>query len=71
MDLDQHLHRVQHLDCSGRISHTLTLLIDGTVEISFADGRRARLDPASGTNLTPDVHVPPGLVHQAGQLRPW
>lgn len=71
MDLDPHLRRVQHLDCSGRISYTLTLLVDGTVDIAFADGRRARLDPASGANLTPEVHVPPSLMQHAAQLRPW
>lgn len=71
MDLSPHLQRVQHLDCSGRIAYTLTLEIDGTVTVAFTDGRRAHLDPSTGENLTPDVHVPPALARQAAQLRPW
>lgn len=70
-DPSAHLQRVQHLDCSGRVAYTLTLEVDGIVTIAFRDGRRAQLDPATGENLTPEVHLPPALVRHAAQLRPW
>jgi hypothetical protein len=71
MDLDRYLHQVELLDCSGRVSHTLTLLPDGLVRVDFATGRRATVDPRTRRNLTPHVPVGAALLDRAAQLRPW
>jgi hypothetical protein len=71
MALDDYLVQVDLLDCSGRVSHTLTLLVDGLVRIDFANGRRAIVDPRTRRNLTPDVPVGPALLDRAAHLRPW
>lgn len=71
MGLDRYLHQVLLHDCAGRVSHTLTLELDGSVRIDFADGRRAVVDPGSGANLTPGIPVPPALMRQAAQLGRW
>jgi hypothetical protein len=71
MTLDRYLHQVELLDCSGRVSHTLTLLVDGLVRIDFANGRRATVDPRTRRNLTPGVPVGPALLDRAAHLRPW
>ncbi|MGY6501934.1 MAG: hypothetical protein ACXIVQ_13715 [Acidimicrobiales bacterium] len=67
MDLDAHLDSVQLLDCSGQVSHTLTLLVDGRVRIRFA-GREAIVDPRSRRNLTPQVPVHDTLMDSACAL---
>lgn len=33
MDLEDYLETTKLIDCHGRISHTLTLLLDGTVRV--------------------------------------
>lgn len=65
-----HLERVQLLDCTGLASHTLTLLIDGRVEVRFRAGHTALVDPATRTVLTPGVTVHPDIVEAAAGLRP-
>ena len=64
------MERAELLDCTGKVSHTLTLLLDGTVEVRFASGVRAIVDPVRRCCLTPGVVVPPGLYEAAGALRP-
>lgn len=71
MDLDAYLHQTVLHDCSGKVSHTLTMLADGTVRIELANGRVARIDPRTRTNLTPQVPVPDSVVDHAVRLRPW
>lgn len=59
------------LDCQGRITHTLTLEIDGTVSILFrAGGRIAKVDPHARAVLTPGMTVPETLLVEAAALRP-
>jgi hypothetical protein len=65
-----HLERVQLLDCTGLASHTLTLLIDGRVEVRFRAGHTALVDPATRTVLTPGITVHPDIVEAAAGLRP-
>lgn len=64
------LERVELLDCTGAVSHTLTLLVDGTVEIRFRDGHTARVDPSTRQVLTPGIGVHRDLVDAAAGLRP-
>lgn len=65
-----HLDQVQLLDCSGKVTHTLTLLVDGTVAITFAAGHRAIVDPLARRCLTPGMHLEPTLLDAAGAMRP-
>lgn len=59
------------LDCNGRVTHTLTLLLDGRVEVHIASsGVRALVDPASRTCLTPGVHLHHDLLDACAGLRP-
>lgn len=59
------------LDCQGRVTHTLTLDVDGTVRIRFhAGGHVARVDPVHRTVLTPGITVPDALLAEAAALRP-
>jgi hypothetical protein len=59
------------LDCNGRVSHTLTLLFDGMVEVHIASsGVHAIVDPVRRTCLTPGVHLHRELLDAAGALRP-
>jgi hypothetical protein len=71
LNTEDYLHRTVLHDCQGRISHTLTLLVEGNVRIDFADGRHAVIDPNARQNLTPRVVVPDALMDQAVQVRPW
>lgn len=71
MAVDRYLRRAELLDCSGQVSHTLTLLIDGLVRIEFANGRTATVDPQTRRNLTPHVPVGPALMDRAAQVTPW
>ncbi len=67
MNLDTYLDSAQLLDCNGQVSHTLTLLLDGTVRIQFS-GREAIVDPRTRRNLTPQVPVHDTLMHAASTL---
>ncbi|MEM8906101.1 MAG: hypothetical protein AAGF02_20550 [Actinomycetota bacterium] len=59
------------LDCNGQISHRLVLEIDGTVTITFlSSGVSAKVEPSTGANLTPGVHVPRALMDHAASMRP-
>ena len=55
------LRSTELLDCHGRVSHRLTLLFDGNVEILFSNGRVAVVDPHRRVCLTPGTHVPEGM----------
>lgn len=58
------------LDCQGRVTHRLVLEVDGTVSVRFVDrGLTARIDPSTGTVLTPGLHVPPQVVSAARSMR--
>jgi len=70
MGLDHYLTSTQLHDCNGQVSHTLTLLADGTVRIDFAHGRSATVDPVTRRNLTPQVPVGPALFDEAASLQP-
>lgn len=69
MELDQYLETAHVFDCSGQVTHTLTLRIDGTVEIAFANGRRAVADPATRACTTPGMSIPDGLWPEILSLR--
>ena len=55
------LRSTELLDCNGRVSHRLTPSIDGTVDIRFAAGHVARVDPRTRVCLTPGVRIPQGM----------
>lgn len=63
--LDDHLTRTTIIDCTGEISHTLVLALNGSVDIVFRDGRRANIDVRHGVNLTRNVIVSEGLLREA------
>lgn len=56
MNLDDLLHSVSLLDCTGRVSHTLTLLIDGSVRVRVG-GLEAIVDPVSRSTRPPMVRL--------------
>ncbi len=68
MNLNDYRMSSQLLDCSGNVTHTLFLEIDGTVEIRFAAGHSATVNPVTRTNLTPAITVHHDLMHAAGAL---
>jgi hypothetical protein len=68
MNIDQLLETVDLIDCSGNVSHTLTLLIDGTVRIDYHRGASAVVDPRTRTVLTPHRIVPQTLIDAACAL---
>lgn len=61
MDLDAYLQTSEVFDCTGRVTHTLTLRVDGTVKITFANGRTAIADPDTRSCATPGMIVPDSL----------
>ncbi len=67
---DLALASVQLLDCTGSCTHTLTLRVDGTVEVRFRAGHAALVDPAARRVLTPGVSVHRDLLDAAAGLRP-
>jgi hypothetical protein len=69
-DLSGDLEQVQLLDCTGHPSHTLTLRLDGTVEVRFREGHVALVDPSTKTVLTPGMTVHPDIIETAAGLRP-
>ncbi len=64
------MEQVQLLDCSGQVTHTLVLLLDGTVEVRFRSGIRGRIDPRRRCCLTAGVVIPPGLYDAAATMVP-
>lgn len=58
------------IDCQGCTTHRLVLEVDGTVTVRFvASGVAARVDPETGTVLTPGVHVPPQVMNAVRAMR--
>jgi hypothetical protein len=55
-------------DCSGRVTHRLSLRLDGTVQIVDAHGNRAIVEPRLRTCLTPGVSVAPYVMDAAASL---
>ena len=55
------------IGCTGAVTHTLTLMVDGRVRVRFASGVEADVDPGSGMVLTPGRHVPPQVIAAAGR----
>ena len=70
MNAERHLERVQLLDCTGAASHTMTLRIDGMVEVRFRAGHVAVVDPVAKVTLTRGMTVPPDVIEAAAGLRP-
>jgi len=66
--VDQYLNRIELLDCSGKISHTLVLALDGMVEIHFAGGAVARVDPRRRAVLSRGMDVERTLMDRAAEL---
>jgi hypothetical protein len=56
------------IDCSGRVTHSFTLMPDGFVRVDFTGGASADIDPATGTVLTPGRVVPEQVVAAARAL---
>lgn len=52
MDLSSYLSSAQRLDCQGRVTHTLTLLPDGTVRVQTSTAT-AVVDPRRRVVLSP------------------
>jgi hypothetical protein len=66
---DPWLEEVQLLDCTGQVSHTLTLQPDGMVAIRFNEGHTAIVDPIARRCLTPGMHLHDDLITAAAALR--
>jgi len=64
------LEQVHLIDCTGQISHTLTLRVDGKVDIRFREGHSAVVDPATRRCLTPGMTLHTDLLAAASALRP-
>ena len=58
------------IDCTGQVSHRLTLQFDGLVQIDFAHGRMVTVDPRTRTVLTPGAHIDDALMDQAARMQP-
>lgn len=61
---DDYLASTQLLDCQGRVTHTFTLLADGTVRVRIG-GRELIVDPATRRLRGPGGGLPPAVVDQA------
>jgi hypothetical protein len=61
MPLDDHLHSVRLIDCTGQTTHTLTLLVDGAVAVTFDDGSTTVVDPATRAVRPPGRPIPDSL----------
>jgi len=68
MDLSQHLHSAELLSCTGSVTHRLTLLPDGNVEVE-AGSVKALVNPATRTILRPrGYHLPDQVMDHAATL---
>ncbi len=68
MDIAGHLASTQMLDCTGQVTHTLTLLPDGMVEVETASVT-AIVDPTSKIIMRPPgVVLPEQVLDQAAIL---
>lgn len=63
------LETTQLIDCSGRATHTLTLLLDGSVRIDIAGGPKVRYFPETGDTDPPHFVLPESVVSAAVGLR--
>lgn len=61
MSIDAYLTSHQLYDCNGRITHTLTLLVDGTVRVSATNGSEVLADPRTHTCLTRGGSITDGV----------
>jgi hypothetical protein len=68
VELDQYLESVDLFDCTGRVTHTLTLQIDGSVRIRTHGGGEVVVDPIRRTALTAGAVVADTLLDAAAQL---
>ncbi|MDE0802164.1 MAG: hypothetical protein OSA99_02455 [Acidimicrobiales bacterium] len=68
MDLDTYLQTSDVFGCHGQVTHTLTLRIDGTVQVRFANGRTAVADPERRTCRTPGITIPDSLWPEIAAL---
>lgn len=69
MELDAYLQTAEVFDCSGQVTHQLTLQVDGTVLVRFANGRSAVADPAARICLTPGMTIPENLWPEIAAIR--
>lgn len=67
-DLEALLTSHHVVDCTGQVTHTLTLLVDGTVRIAFAGGRKIVAHPDTHSCLTPGASVPEALWPEVTSL---
>jgi hypothetical protein len=68
MDFSSHLVSTQLLDCQGRVTHTLTLLSDGTVEVALPSVT-AVVDPTRRLVIRPHgFRLPEPLLDSAALL---
>lgn len=68
MNFAGHLASTQLLDCTGQVTHTLTLLPNGTVEV-VTPSVTATVDPTSKSILHPPrVQLPQQILDHAAAL---
>lgn len=68
MDFKSHLTSTQMLDCTGQVTHTLTLLPDGMVEVAMPSVT-VTVDPTTKTVLRPPgVRIADQVLDQAAIL---
>lgn len=66
-DLDRYLTSIDLLDCQGRVEHSLTLQLDGTVRVRRG-GSSIIVDPATGFVDPPGAAVPDHVIHAISEL---
>lgn len=59
MDLDRYLTSVQLLDCHGRVTHHLTLQLDGTVSVRLS-ASTVTVIPATRSVMPPSARLGAG-----------
>ena len=67
MDMSKYLATTQLWDCQGNVTHTLTLLPDGNVEVKMGS-IKAVLDPARRTVLRPSGYAVSDEVFQYASI---
>lgn len=63
------LETTQLIDCTGRATHTLTLMIDGSVRIEVTAGPKVRYHPETGDTDPPHYVLPDSVIAAARSLR--
>jgi hypothetical protein len=56
------------IDCTGQVTHKITLLFDGSIEIRFGAGLTARWHPETGVTDPPHVRIPEQVLAAAREL---